>query len=442
MADLQTPTGHADEPTISFRWSDNSHPDLLPQRFFAKEGVLREQIHLVGSRAGKRAEAKCDVRVKGIQAELDYEPYADFNRSQGMLLGVARLTFSDDTRSKIVSAEWKEQGRSDFKLSAPMATSVNSPTQPAVGGRNYFRVMLGKRSAHAAECFAGGFIGADFGIDEDLSKSLPDDWREFNQRYIPVYLAKHPGKTKIGAGLACGFLWTVSRGIKVGDLVLCPDGGGRYRIGEVAGEYSYAPGQILPHRRPVRWSDTYVARESMSEGLRNSAGSIGTVSFLSRSGHQAELDKLIGAIAAPILGATDQTVEDPTVFGLEKHLEDFLVQNWKQTELGKRYDLFEDEDGNGQQYPTDTGPIDILAVSKDKKELLVVELKKGRASDAVVGQVQRYMGYIIDEVAEENQKVRGIIIALEDDQRIRRALRVAQNIEFFRYEVSFRLFKA
>jgi hypothetical protein len=30
----------------------------------------------------------------------------------------------------------------------------------------------------------------------------------------------------------------------------------------------------------------------------------------------------------------------------------------------------------GQQYPSDTGPIDILAVSKDKRELLVVELKE------------------------------------------------------------------
>jgi len=39
--------------------------------------------------------------------------------------------------------------------------------------------------------------------------------------------------------------------------------------------------------------------------------------------------------------------------------------------------------------------IDILAVSKDQKELLVVELKKGRASDVVVGQIQRYMGFRI-----------------------------------------------
>ena len=30
------------------------------------------------------------------------------------------------------------------------------------------------------------------------------------KKFIPVFLAGHPDKTKIGAGLACGFLWTVS----------------------------------------------------------------------------------------------------------------------------------------------------------------------------------------------------------------------------------------
>ena len=43
--------------------------------------------------------------------------------------------------------------------------------------------------------------------------------------------------------------------------------------------------------------------------------------------------------------------------------------------------------------------------------------------------------------AEEGQTVRGIIIALEDDQRIRRALKMTPNIEFYRYQVSFRLVK-
>lgn len=95
----------------------------------------------------------------------------------------------------------------------------------------------------------------------------------------------------------------------------------------------------------------------------------------------------------------------------------------------------------GQQYPTDTGPIDILAMSKDKKTLLVIELKKGRASDSVVGQIQRYMGYILEEVAEEGQDVRGCIIALEDDLRIRRALKINPMISFYRYKINFDLVK-
>ena len=155
-----------------------------------------------------------------------------------------------------------------------------------------------------------------------------------------------------------------------------------------------------------------------------------------------EIEQLIGGQAPPPLIATDETVEDPTVFALEKYLEEFLVTNWQNTELGRNYDIYE-EDGVlvGQQYPSDTGPIDILAISKDKKELLIVELKKGRASDAVVGQIQRYMGYVLGELAEADQTVKGVIIALEDDLRIRRALRVTQGIEFYRYQVSFTLTK-
>lgn len=301
--------------------------------------------------------------------------------------------------------------------------------------------MLGKKSIHAAEGFADNFIGTNFEIDENLASKLPDEWREFNKDYIPKFLKVHPDKSKVAAGLACGFLWTVSKGIQKGDIVLCPDGSGHYHIGEVTGDYYHAPGQILQHRRPVHWFEKTIARQDMSEALRNSTGSIGTVSDITK--YSEELERLVGGETKPTLISTDETIEDVTTFALEKHLEDFLVSNWKQTELGKHYEIFE-EDGEivGQQYPTDTGPIDVLAISKDKKEILIVELKKGRASDSVVGQIQRYMGYVLQELAEPHQKVKGIIIALEDDQRIRRALAVAQNIEFYRYQVSFKLEKA
>lgn len=308
--------------------------------------------------------------------------------------------------------------------------------------KSYYRVMLGPHSLHAADCFAGNFIGTDFDIGTDLAGKLPDEWRKFNRVFIPVWMERHPGKSKVSAGLACGALWTVSKGIKDGDVVLCPDGDGRYRVGEMAGPYYHAPGQILPHRRPVRWLDRYIDRADMSEGLRNSAGSINTVSNLTRAGYNEELERLIGTSPAPKAAVADPTVEDASAFALEEHLEEFLIKNWAQTDLGREYDIYaEDGEVVGQQYQTDTGPLDILAISKDKKRLLVVELKKGRASDVVVGQTLRYMGYVQDELAEDNQTVHGVIIAHEDDQRIRRALTMTPSIVFYRYKVSFKLVK-
>lgn len=309
--------------------------------------------------------------------------------------------------------------------------------------RNYYRVMLGKRSSHAADCLAGGFIGAGFGITEDLSRKLPEQWRDFNRQFIPVFLASHPDKTKIGAGLACGALWTVSKGIRPGDYVLSPDGTGSYRVGEVLGEYYYVASHPLPHRRKVRWMDVAIPRSAMSEALQNSSGSIGTVSDI--SSYRDEIEVLLGASTSagrPAIVSTDPDVEDPVAFAMEKHLEAFLVANWNQTLLSREFSIYEEEgEPAGQQYATDAGPIDVLAISKDKKRLLVVELKRGRASDAVVGQVLRYMGFVKEQVAEGDQTVEGAIIALEDDQKLRWALLAVPSIAFYRYEISFKLVK-
>jgi restriction system protein len=215
---------------------------------------------------------------------------------------------------------------------------------------------------------------------------------------------------------------------------------GRYRIGEIAGAYYYQPGDVLPHRRPVRWLETVIDRLDMSDALKNSTGSIGTVSNV--TGHAEEIERLISGGSKPPIPA-DEVVEDFAAFAMERHLEEFLIENWDQTTLGKDYDIYEvDGERVGQQYPTGTGPLDILAISKDRKTLLVVELKKGRASDAVVGQTLRYMGYVLEELAEPSQVVRGVIIALQDDQRIRRALGMMPAIEFLKYEITLRLVRA
>ena len=88
-------------------------------------------------------------------------------------------------------------------------------------------------------------------------------------------------------------------------------------------------------------------------------------------------------------------------FLLEKHLEDYIIKNWSNIELNKNYDIH-------------------------------IENNK------VMGQIQRYMGHIKNNLAGDKD-VKGLIIALEDDKNLRDALSVAPNIKFMKYEVSFKL---
>ena len=307
--------------------------------------------------------------------------------------------------------------------------------------KNYYRIMLGAKSIFVEQCIKENFIGVDFSIPLDFTnKFYHENWRDFNKENIPLFLKYNEGKTKIAAGLACGMLWTVCNSLVENDIVLCPDGKGSYFVGEIQGNYYFAENEILPHRRRVKWLNNSIHKSSMSIELQNSVGAIGTIASLNK--HFNEIEKLISGQVQTIILSNDETIEDPSVFALEKHLEEFLIQNWKNTEIGKNYDIFEDSGEKiGQQYITDDGRIDILAISKDKKEILVIELKKGRASDIVVGQIQRYMGYVKEELAEKNQIVKGVIIAFENDIKIKRALSVAVNIDFYTYKISFKLDK-
>ena len=299
--------------------------------------------------------------------------------------------------------------------------------------------MLGRNGMYAEQAHVGNFIGVSWLADIDLTGQLFNDRRGFNDAFIPVYLSKNPEKTRMGAALACGMLYTSAKGILVGDVVLCPDGNRNYFIGEVVGDYEYHKDAPLPHRRSVRWLPKVIARDDMSDALKNATGAIGTISTV--TAYAQEIGGLLSDNQQARVIATDESIEDPNAFALEKHLEDYLVHNWKNTELGKLYDIYAEDGESGQQYQSDTGPIDILAIRKDRGEILVIELKKGRASDVVVGQILRYMGWVMDELATKDQKVRGAIRALNDDIKLRRALRSTQGIDFYTYKSSFTLEK-
>ena len=144
--------------------------------------------------------------------------------------------------------------------------------------------------------------------------------------------------------------------------------------------------------------------------------------------------------ADQILPSVDNDETPETNFAMEKHLEEFIIENWDALDIGEKYDRHEEvADGKRKKFRTDTGEIDIFALSKDKTHYLVVELKKGRTNDMAVGQIMRYMGYVNDEIANKDQEVKGLIIGLKDDLGLKRAISLNPNIEFRRYKIKFDL---
>jgi len=62
--------------------------------------------------------------------------------------------------------------------------------------QNYYQVRLGTQGRYVAECRAGQFIGVDYGINQDLTGQLPENWQEFNQKFRPIYLQTYPEKSR------------------------------------------------------------------------------------------------------------------------------------------------------------------------------------------------------------------------------------------------------
>jgi RecB family endonuclease NucS len=126
------------------------------------------------------------------------------------------------------------------------------------------------------------------------------------------------------------------------------------------------------------------------------------------------------------------------LFYMEKQLEDFIIHNWDNSELGKKYDLIVEEgELVSQQYRTEIGPIDILAKDKKTKDFVVIELKRNQTSDDTIGQLARYMGWIKKDKKDDG--VKGIIIAGQYDKKLEYALKMVPNTEVFLYEVDFKL---
>lgn len=128
-------------------------------------------------------------------------------------------------------------------------------------------------------------------------------------------------------------------------------------------------------------------------------------------------------------------------FALERHLHDYMFDNWDLLDLASDWDIYsrEGEPEAGYEFRTPIGRIDLLARHKRDPRWLIIELKREKSSDAVVGQVLRYMGWVKRHLVEDGETVEGLVVATEGDPQLHYALEVVPSVSFKSYEVEFRL---
>ena len=126
---------------------------------------------------------------------------------------------------------------------------------------------------------------------------------------------------------------------------------------------------------------------------------------------------------------------------VESNVEQWLVDHWNQVNFGAPLQLYE-ENGEtvGQQYDTGSvGIIDLLCEDTSTGALVVMELKRGQQSDAVVGQLARHMGWVKEHLAN-GRDVEGVVLTPEYAERLRYAIKAIPGSRLLRYETRFEIF--
>jgi hypothetical protein len=254
------------------------------------------------------------------------------------------------------------------------------------------------------------------------------DVSQVSREQLSLLIAtKYPEQTPSARGLYANMIWAFYHDIQPGDFIIARRGRKILAaIGKVSETAFYALG-----RNPDLTHPNFLSVE-WQEQPRNKEFT--TIVFPMQTLKEiTESDFMRFATESTVTAANDvpEGVEDKNSFVLEKYLEEFIVTNFQQIFKGE-LKIFEDKDGNeGQQYeaPDIGGRIDILAIEPKTKSFVVIELKKGRPSDTVVGQVLRYMGWVKKNLYTDGKVVRGLIICSEPDPKLTYALAATQNVD-------------
>ena len=171
--------------------------------------------------------------------------------------------------------------------------------------------------------------------------------------------------------------------------------------------------------------------EHVKKGYRTPSGLTALMSKLKKEGVLSTegLEKGYYTLAEEFDEEEGNIEIPPYSVSLEKDLINYLASDPSQIEKGLKL--------KEKEYDTKSaGRIDLLCIDRNR-DFVVVETKKGKESDKVVGQIQRYMGWINRNLAKNGESVRGIIIVNEFDEWLDYAVSVNDNIQLKYYEVKF-----
>ena len=256
------------------------------------------------------------------------------------------------------------------------------------------------------------------------------DWHEIREK-----VRKFVSGSEIGVGLATGVIYTFSKEMQIGDIVLTRKPHDQVvLIGQITGEYTFNSSpqrEILSHTRTVEWLRTDITFDE----YRSAFGANGKEVHWSRltvenaTQYAGEINQLLGEIEQSD-GDVPGLVEDGIIvdtglrFGLERELQDALKKNLHQLEPGMA--LLDTE----RTVPA--GRADIVARDSDGT-LVVIELKAGTAQPDSMTQLLAYMGSIDNP---ESRQVRGILVAHSFDSKVRHASRAVPNVSLRSYSFS------
>lgn len=277
----------------------------------------------------------------------------------------------------------------------------------------------------------------------DLShNTIAIGWRELGDvssydrdQLEKAFKEKWPGAKKGGISYFVNAMWNFWHEIQVGDIVIARKGTKQLAaIGTVTKTAFYDPEKgkdrvgsddhYLPNFIGVEWRDS--PRDIRFNEI---VFAFSAIYKTDKDGY----DKIMSNISPPN-GEKEQTLV------LERYLEEIIVSNFDKIFEGK-LELYSIPEGDvARQYPTDdVGRIDILAMEPGTNSFVVIELKKGRAVDQVVGQILRYMGWVDERLCEDKQQVKGIIICEGADPKLLRALRMTPNVGLKYYKIDLEL---